>query len=176
MFTRVLLSSLFLLIPFIVYHAEGTKQSNPSPYHYGYDVKDGQSSHYKKEERDQDGTVRGSYGYLGPDGIFREVHYIADQNGFRAEIKTNEPGTANDSPANVLLLSEYDTVHDYSHDKEHKHEQEEKKTNEEEKESYEDDEQDQVVESRTPKGRANKKSNKKNYSYFKFGERHGGHV
>ena len=47
--------------------------------------------------------VTGSYGYLGPDGLYRHVEYIADINGFRAKIRTSEPGTANDNPSNVQI-------------------------------------------------------------------------
>lgn len=39
----------------------------------------------------------GSYGYTDSYGIYRQVDYIADKHGFRATIKTNEPGTANES-------------------------------------------------------------------------------
>ena len=49
--------------------------------------------------------VTGSYGYLGPDGLYRHVEYVADINGFRAKIRTSEPGTANDNPSNVQIES-----------------------------------------------------------------------
>lgn len=49
--------------------------------------------------------VTGSYGYLGPDGLYRHVEYIADENGFRAKIRTSEPGTANDNPSNIQIES-----------------------------------------------------------------------
>ena len=39
----------------------------------------------------------GSYGYVDSYGIYRQVDYVADKDGFRATIKTNEPGTANQS-------------------------------------------------------------------------------
>lgn len=41
--------------------------------------------------------ITGSYGYTDSYGIYRQVDYVADKNGFRATIKTNEPGTANQS-------------------------------------------------------------------------------
>ncbi len=49
--------------------------------------------------------VTGSYGYTGPDGVYRHVEYTADENGFRAKIKTTEPGTANENPDNVEIDS-----------------------------------------------------------------------
>ncbi len=36
----------------------------------------------------------------------REVDYVADKNGFRAHIRTNEPGTAPKDPAAVKLDSQ----------------------------------------------------------------------
>lgn len=52
------------------------------------------------------GNKRGSYGYVDPYGIYRQVEYVADDKGFRAVIKTNEPGTENQSPADIEILSE----------------------------------------------------------------------
>lgn len=50
--------------------------------------------------------VHGSYGYRDNNGIYREVIYVADKNGFRANIKTNEPGVAGSKdPANVKIES-----------------------------------------------------------------------
>lgn len=61
--------------------------------------------HYRKEESDGNGHVTGSYGYLDADGTFREVHYVADENGYRAEIRTNEPGTKDQEHAHVQMMS-----------------------------------------------------------------------
>ncbi|GIY29785.1 hypothetical protein CEXT_780171 [Caerostris extrusa] len=35
----------------------------------------------------------------------RRVHYVADHAGFRAQVLTNEPGTANQDPASVNVVS-----------------------------------------------------------------------
>lgn len=35
----------------------------------------------------------GSYGYTDAYGVYRKVDYVADENGFRATIRSNEPGT-----------------------------------------------------------------------------------
>lgn len=43
--------------------------------------------------------------YTDPFGTFRVVEYIADENGFRASIRTNEPGIGkadNGDPASVI--------------------------------------------------------------------------
>ena len=42
----------------------------------------------------------GTYGYTDSYGIYRQVEYVADKHGFRATVKTNEPGTANQSEIN----------------------------------------------------------------------------
>ncbi|GFS31212.1 cuticle protein 16.8 [Nephila pilipes] len=75
------------------------------PYEYGYKVKDQHGSQFRKEESDGQGNVKGSYGYTDEEGIFREVHYVADDKGFRAEIKTNEPGTKDQEHEHVQILS-----------------------------------------------------------------------
>lgn len=61
---------------------------------------------WKHENSHNPMEVHGSYGYRDKDGIYREVTYVADKNGFRANIKTNEPGVAGTkSPASVKLES-----------------------------------------------------------------------
>ncbi|XP_071036451.1 pro-resilin-like [Parasteatoda tepidariorum] len=74
------------------------------PYKFGYSVKD----HHGEQHREEFGTgdhVTGSYGFTDARGVHRQVNYVADHGGFRAEVKTNEPGTANQNPAAVHLVS-----------------------------------------------------------------------
>jgi len=76
------------------------------PYKIAYDSVDGNGTTMRREEsKDDKGVVRGSYSYTDPFGIFRVVEYIADENGFRASIRTNEPGiakTENGDPSGVI--------------------------------------------------------------------------
>jgi hypothetical protein len=79
---------------------------SPKPYSFSYVTDDEQGTRTSREESsDESGAVRGSYSYTDPDGVFRTVEYIADQDGYRATVKTNEPGTAklDQDPANVSL-------------------------------------------------------------------------
>ncbi|GBN77268.1 hypothetical protein AVEN_130964-1 [Araneus ventricosus] len=80
----------------------------PQPYNFDYQSADEQgNTHYHREEADASGTVRGSYGYTDVQGLYRVVDYIADVNGFRASIRTNEPGTdGKESPADVQMTVE----------------------------------------------------------------------
>ncbi|XP_054724342.1 uncharacterized protein LOC129234373 [Uloborus diversus] len=72
------------------------------PYNFGYDIKDDKGfNHWHKEESDEHNVKKGSYGYTDAYGIYRHVDYIADHDGFRATVRTNEPGTANYSPAHA---------------------------------------------------------------------------
>ncbi|GBN20252.1 hypothetical protein AVEN_5085-1 [Araneus ventricosus] len=75
------------------------------PYNFDYKSADEQgNTHYHREEADGSGAVRGSYGYTDVQGLYRVVDYIADANGFRASIRTNEPGTdGKESPADVQM-------------------------------------------------------------------------
>ncbi|XP_015925060.2 uncharacterized protein [Parasteatoda tepidariorum] len=80
---------------------------SPQPYIFGYELKDESgATQSRKEQGDDYGNKRGSYGYTDGYGIYREVEYVADAHGFRAIVKTNEPGTENQNPADVEIHSE----------------------------------------------------------------------
>lgn len=72
-----------------------------SPYAFGYQAE----GSARQESADASGKVTGSYQVVNEDGSVRLVKYVADENGFRADIDTNEPGTKSDNPADVTLKS-----------------------------------------------------------------------
>ncbi|XP_015926444.1 uncharacterized protein [Parasteatoda tepidariorum] len=77
------------------------------PYDFGFQSTDEFGTIMnRKESSDSNGAVRGSYGYTDPFGVFRHVDYVADEFGFRAEVKSNEPGMGTQSPANVQIYAE----------------------------------------------------------------------
>ncbi|XP_076315520.1 cuticle protein 10.9-like [Tachypleus tridentatus] len=79
----------------------------PQPYNYGYDFVDEYGNQqWKNEESDEGNRKVGSYGYRDAYGVTRQVNYVADDYGYRAQIKTNEPGTANQNPADVYIYSD----------------------------------------------------------------------
>lgn len=86
------------------------KDQNRTPYSFAYDSGDEAGNLLsRKETSDESGAVRGSYSYLDADGLFRTVEYVADKDGFRANIKTNEPGLNGKeeaSPAGVTIQRE----------------------------------------------------------------------
>ncbi|CAL1287725.1 unnamed protein product [Larinioides sclopetarius] len=51
--------------------------------------------------------MKGTYTIADIDGRARRVDYVADGFGFRATVKTNEPGTAASAPAAALFASPY---------------------------------------------------------------------
>ncbi|KAH9371589.1 hypothetical protein HPB48_021438 [Haemaphysalis longicornis] len=76
----------------------------PQPYSFGYDNTDEFGTQtFHKEQGDASNTKTGSYGYRDEYGIFRRVNYVADANGFRATIDTNEPGTAAGRSADAVF-------------------------------------------------------------------------
>ncbi|XP_027195276.2 uncharacterized protein LOC113789884 [Dermatophagoides pteronyssinus] len=76
------------------------------PYGFGYNIEDGYGNkQWRHEKSSNPHQVIGSYGYKDKNGILREVEYVADKYGFRAVIKTTEPGTANSDPAYVKMNS-----------------------------------------------------------------------
>lgn len=60
--------------------------------HFFFFTEGALSSH--QETGDGTGRITGVYTIAGPDGRERRVEYIADADGYRATIKTNEIGTA----------------------------------------------------------------------------------
>ncbi|KAL1458815.1 hypothetical protein MTO96_043445 [Rhipicephalus appendiculatus] len=76
----------------------------PQPYSFGYDnVDEFGTQSYHKEQGDANNVKTGTYGYRDANGIFRRVSYVADANGFRATVDTNEPGTAPGSSADAVF-------------------------------------------------------------------------
>lgn len=55
-----------------------------------YDYSYAGDSSAKTESRSLDGTTRGAYSYIDPNGVLQQVHYVADHNGFRV-LATNLP-------------------------------------------------------------------------------------
>ncbi|GFR24578.1 cuticle protein 16.8 [Trichonephila clavata] len=86
------------IIPVEVHH--------PQPYKFGYSVKDHHGEQHREEAGNGAGGVVGSYGFTDDRGVARQVNYVADHAGFRAQVKTNEPGTANQNPAAVQVISD----------------------------------------------------------------------
>jgi hypothetical protein len=87
-------------------YVDAPSYDKPSPYSFGYNVDDGYgNTNFRNEEGDDYGAKRGSYGYTDAYGIYRKVEYVADKDGFRATVSTNEPGTANADPADVKIHS-----------------------------------------------------------------------
>ncbi|GFR01838.1 cuticle protein 10.9 [Trichonephila clavipes] len=87
--------------------------AQPIPYQYGYDIAGdhGEFKQTRQEHGDGHGNVQGSYGYTDAHGIYRQVDYVADAHGFRAAVKTNEPGTESQNPADVELHAQPAQVH-----------------------------------------------------------------
>ncbi|KAH8008952.1 hypothetical protein HPB51_008143 [Rhipicephalus microplus] len=76
----------------------------PQPYSTNYDIVDELGNRqYRSEQGDANNVKTGSYGYTDVYGLYRRVNYIADANGFRATVDTNEPGTAPGASADVVF-------------------------------------------------------------------------
>ncbi|UYV65414.1 hypothetical protein LAZ67_3004305 [Cordylochernes scorpioides] len=76
----------------------------PKPYSYGYNIDDGYDNrHYHNEDSDALGHKKGSYGYTSANGLYRTVNYVADDQGYRAQIMSNEPGIGPEGAADVEL-------------------------------------------------------------------------
>ena len=86
-----------MLVPF--------QNLSPKPYEFGYEIADGLGTfQHRREVSDGIRSVKGSYGYVNQAGVRRNVDYVADQDGFRPVIHSNEPGLSGQSSANVLYF------------------------------------------------------------------------
>ncbi|XP_049518668.1 adult-specific rigid cuticular protein 15.7 [Dermacentor silvarum] len=78
--------------------------SPPQPYSFGYDnVDEYGNQQFRSEQGDSNNAKTGSYGYRDANGLYRRVNYVADANGFRATVDTNEPGTAPGASADAVF-------------------------------------------------------------------------
>ncbi|EEC08503.1 cuticular protein, putative, partial [Ixodes scapularis] len=77
----------------------------PIPYAFNYLSQLVDGSHSHEEQGDGNGRVTGRYTLTDADGRSRTVTYTADENGFRAQVETNEQGTESKNPADVVFQS-----------------------------------------------------------------------
>ncbi|XP_067128370.1 adult-specific rigid cuticular protein 15.7-like [Centruroides vittatus] len=84
------------------------KQDDFGNYAFNYQIVNGVgATNGRSEVGDGWGNKRGSYVIGDIDGRARRVEYVADAAGFRAVVKTNEPGTALSAPAAAAVASPY---------------------------------------------------------------------
>ncbi|XP_054716741.1 cuticle protein 7-like [Uloborus diversus] len=81
------------------FNAPAPQQAPPSPYSFGYES----SGSSRQESSDGSGKVTGSYRVTNEDGSVRLVSYVADDQGFRAEVETDEAGASPEQPADVVV-------------------------------------------------------------------------
>lgn len=75
-------------------------------FEFSYDNTDEYGTQMARAETgDDSGKVTGTYSYRDINGMARIVRYIADHEGFRAQIQTNEPGTETSNPADAQIIS-----------------------------------------------------------------------
>lgn len=65
---------------------------------------------WRQEKSINNEEVHGSYGYRDNNGIYREVHYVADKNGYRATVKSNEPTISAASESASVKIEPYHSV------------------------------------------------------------------
>lgn len=74
---------------------------NLGNYAFGYNEEHATGGSFRRESGNAAGQVVGSYGLRAADGRVRIVNYVADDDGFRADINTNEPGDYIDYTVNL---------------------------------------------------------------------------
>lgn len=79
---------------------------NQGNYDFGYNEGHNEGGTFRREIGDAFGRKYGTYGYTNNEGLIRIVNYVADENGFRAEFKSTEPGVDEKEPASVIVFKE----------------------------------------------------------------------
>ncbi|KFM73251.1 Cuticle protein 14 isoform b, partial [Stegodyphus mimosarum] len=79
------------------------QQDATGNYQFGYNEAHSSGSTFRKESGDSWGNKYGSYGLTDADGRYRVVDYVADAGGFRARVKSNEPGVAPADPSSTTV-------------------------------------------------------------------------
>ncbi|GFV41561.1 cuticle protein 14 isoform b [Trichonephila clavipes] len=82
------------------------RDDNQGNYDYGYNEGHNEGGSFRRERGDAYGRKVGTYGYTNNEGLIRIVNYVADENGFRAELKSTEPGVDEKEPASVIVFKE----------------------------------------------------------------------
>ncbi|XP_022673138.1 proline-rich extensin-like protein EPR1 [Varroa destructor] len=73
-------------------------------YQFGYDITDWDTNRKRWEVADAYNNRKGGYSITDVDGKVRHLEYVADKSGFRAVVRTNEPGTAPGYHGDALYL------------------------------------------------------------------------
>ncbi|KAH9424858.1 hypothetical protein DERP_012345 [Dermatophagoides pteronyssinus] len=73
-------------------HAEPEIPQPPQPFSFGFQAMANDGTQSRQESQDASGKVTGSYTIVDANGAQRIVEYYADDTGFHANIKSNEPG------------------------------------------------------------------------------------
>ncbi|XP_015903870.1 cuticle protein 10.9-like [Parasteatoda tepidariorum] len=76
------------MIEFTTPNVLETIEEQHRPYEFSFSVRDdlGTKQH-RQEIANSEGVVKGSYGYLDPEGVYRFVDYTADGDGYRARLR-----------------------------------------------------------------------------------------
>jgi len=77
---------------------QSRQQDNHGNYAFSYDENSAHGGTFRNEKGSH-GVQVGSYGLRDADGRVRIVEYVADAGGFRAKVKSNEPGVGPNAPA-----------------------------------------------------------------------------
>lgn len=91
----------------IQYHS----QTNHGAYNFGYDTGLYGAHQFHQENKDENGEVRGRYGYTDPEGNLRLVYYTAGVNGFRSW-SPDDPSSSSSSSSSYHTSS---SPYVYSH-------------------------------------------------------------
>ncbi|XP_042909203.1 uncharacterized protein [Parasteatoda tepidariorum] len=80
-------------------------ESNLGDYAFGYNEDHSSGGSFRRETGDRHGNKVGSYGLRIGDGRMRVVNYIADSDGYRVNVISNEPGLSQQEPNRFMEIA-----------------------------------------------------------------------
>lgn len=106
----LILLSLFFCSSNSFYHDDGGsstsyfKQDDHGNFVFHYHIIDKHGAkNYRTSKGSSKGKEVGSYGFKDSDGRMRVIDYVADNSGFKANIRSNEPGIGEPDSADAIF-------------------------------------------------------------------------
>ncbi|XP_074604596.1 uncharacterized protein LOC141857629 [Brevipalpus obovatus] len=97
---HVALCFFFCVATLIVESKKDEKQHQQvDPHRFNYEVENREDGphQYRSDDSDNTWNMKGTYGFRKPSGEYRIVDYLADEYGFSANVKSNDPGIVSPS-------------------------------------------------------------------------------
>ncbi|XP_013772778.1 cell wall protein IFF6-like [Limulus polyphemus] len=112
-FVGLITATAVLTVDYVHHPIQYHSQTDRGTYNFGYDTGLFGAHSFRQEYRDENGVVRGRYGYTDPYGKLRVVYYEAGPLGYKAWGDVHPDGWSQAQPPNTLDNSRPSGDNDY---------------------------------------------------------------